>query len=97
MFYSVNSLASAVREGARYGAVQSSPATNPATAAAIKARVALTFVPFGSPPLDTATQVTVNLAGDRITVQAAYPMQEIAWPDSVIITQTAVYRWEQAP
>lgn len=95
-FYTLNSLASALREGARTAAVM---ATNPSTAAnktVVRTTVKQSFAPIG-PPLDT-TLVTVTVAGRQVTVAARYdfaPLALVGW--TFPINRSSVFRWEQAP
>ncbi len=95
-FYTLNNLASAVREGARAAAVMSTDPTTGTNPAAIKTIVTTDFTPIG--PALTAAQVTVTLANRQVTVQAGYPFAPLAlvgW--TFTITRSATFRWEQAP
>ena len=92
MFYTVNSLSAAVREGARYAAVQ--PAV---TRDSVAARVVRSFRKLGGDALDPASEVSVTQAGDQITVTATYPMTAMGTTYTINITQSAVYRWEMGP
>lgn len=96
-FYTLNNLASAVREGARRGAVMP---TNPQTVTAnrdtIRLVVKSAFAPIG-PPL-VVDSVFVTVTGRQVTVEARYPFAPLAlvgW--TFPIRRSAVFRWEQAP
>jgi Flp pilus assembly protein TadG len=95
-FYTLNNLASAVREGARTAAVM---ATNPTTAAnktVIKSAVTTAFTPIG--PALVPESVTVTLASRQVTVQASYPFAPlvlVGW--TFPVRRSAIFRWEQAP
>lgn len=102
-FYTVNALASAVRDGARYGATcdLGNPAVTlagTACEATIKAMVTSAFQPLG-PPLEQG-QVTASVVGsNRIRVAAAYPYAPIApvagW--TFTMSQAAQFRYERLP
>jgi len=92
MFYTVNALSAAVREGARYAAVQSTVIPD-----SVRAHVAGAFIKLGGNALDPASEVTVTQAGDQITVTATYPMTGIGTTYKINLTQSAVYRWEMGP
>lgn len=105
-FYTVNSLASAVRDGARYGAAacRLGPppvvdfANDTSCESSMKDRVVNAFQPLG--PLVPRDSVTPSVVGgDRIRVQATYPYEPITpvsgW--SIMITRSAVFRYERLP
>jgi len=103
--FTANNLTAAAREGARYAAVLPNPATS---TAAIQQRVATYMSPFGSTPIDPATQVlvTYNSAGSSlqsITVEVHYPFTWLTPIRALLggsLTDTlharARFRWEQA-
>jgi Flp pilus assembly protein TadG len=95
-FYTLNNLASAVREGARTAAVMSTDPTSAANQTIIKNTVVQDINPIG-PPLKTA-QVVVTLANRQVTVQANYPFAPlvlVGW--NFTVSRSAIFRWEQAP
>jgi Flp pilus assembly protein TadG len=95
MFEAVNSLASAVREGARAAAVVAPSDTGDVARSNIKAIVAQRFAVVGG-PLDT-TQVLVVWDTPQDSVTATYQYQALTpllW--AFQITRTAAFRWEQA-
>jgi Flp pilus assembly protein TadG len=95
-FYTLNNLASAVREGARTAAVMpTNPTlgTNPTT---IKTTVVTDFNPIG--PALAPESVFVTLANRQVTVRASYPFAPlvlVGW--TFPVRRSAVFRWEQAP
>lgn len=97
-FYTLNTLASAVREGARAGAVMAVRPDNSANTATIRTTVGNAFAPIG-PPLDPAkVGVAVNDITRQVTVTATYdfaPLVLVGW--TFPITRAATFRWEQAP
>jgi len=101
LFFTSNSLATSVREGARYAAVLSSPS---AGTAAIKSKVQASFTPFGGPAL-TAGLITVldnSLVDGTVTVRITNYPAPIITPMSALfgttrtMTRQATFRWEQA-
>ncbi len=94
-FQAIDSLASAVRQGARLAAVASNPSADPTP---IQDVVIQDFTPLG-PPL-TQSEVQVSWAQDAtgsedVTVTANYPFQALTpllW--AFTITRTATFRWE---
>lgn len=105
--FTANNLTAAAREGARYAAVLNNPA---ASTAAIQQRVATYMSPFGSAPIDPATQVDVTCntssggALESITVEVTYPFTWLTPIRGLLggsLTDTlharARFRWEQAP
>jgi Flp pilus assembly protein TadG len=94
-FQTLDSLASAVREGARAGAVTSSRPDTGTTASAIKNTVGTDFTPLGA-PLDTSL-VTVTWDGTQVTVSATYQFVSLTpLLAAMTITRSAAFRWEQA-
>jgi Flp pilus assembly protein TadG len=95
-FQTIDSLTSAVREGARAGAVASSRPHTGVTASGIKALVAQDFTPMGA-PLDTSlVTVAMDLTSGEVTVSANYQFQALTpllW--AITISRTAAFRWEQ--
>src|SRR5581483_8452593 len=91
-FQTVDSLASAVREGARAGAVTANEPDTGVTAASIKNVVATDFIPLDAP------LVTVTWDGTEITVAATYQFQAMTplFFTPLSITRSATFRWEQA-
>jgi Flp pilus assembly pilin Flp len=106
-FYTINSLASAVRDGARYGAAVCPPGASPGVpniagcSGAIDSIVVHAFQPIGL-PMDV-NQVDSNVLGTgantRIEVVANYPYAPIVpvagW--QFTITRRAVFRYERLP
>jgi Flp pilus assembly protein TadG len=95
-FYTLNNLASAVREGARSAAVMSTPPDGNANKTLIKSTVTTAFTPIG--PALRPESVFVTLANRQVTVRASYPFAPLAlvgWTFPVV--RSAVFRWEQAP
>ena len=108
-FYTANSLAAAVREGARFAAVKDWPPTATAAQAqinsdSVKMRVKNAFNAFGGVPIDTAkVVVTQPGANGQITVEDTAYTWTTSTPLSVITGATikmrkkAVFRWELQP
>jgi len=95
-FYTLNNLASAVREGARTAAVMATDPTTVANKTIIKSTVTTAFKPIG--PALTTDSVFVTLANREITVKASYPFAPlvlVGWTFPVV--RSAIFRWEQAP
>ena len=95
-FYTINNLASAVREGARTAAVMPTDPTAGTNPATIKSTVTTAFRPIG-PPL-APESVFVTLANRQVTVKASYPFAPlvlVGWTFPVV--RSAIFRWEQAP
>lgn len=95
-FYTLNSLTSALREGARTAAAMATKPDIAANQTVVRATVMQSFAPLG-PPLDT-TKVSVTVAGRQVTVAARYdfaPLALTGW--TFPINRQAVFRWEQAP
>jgi Flp pilus assembly pilin Flp len=99
-FYTLNNIISAVREGARYGAILSAPAS-PTGEQEIKNRVRGVSRPFGGDTL-TDDRITVEFDGELVTVRVdSFPFQPLTpiasavgvgtWP----ITREATFRWER--
>ena len=105
-FYTINSLASAVRDGARYGAASCpiGPSGAPnmdGCRPTIQTMVSTAFQPLG-PPLAANSVVATEIGGGsniRIQVTATYPYSPIVpiggW--NFAMTRTAVFRWERSP
>jgi Flp pilus assembly protein TadG len=100
-YYTVNSLATAVREGARVAAVYEDPKANET---AIKDRVKAAFNAFGGPPL-TDAQIFIDpitTDGD-VTVR----VEDYEWLTTtpitfisggkILMTRQATFRWEREP
>ncbi len=102
-FYTINSLVSAAREGARYAAVLEEPLSS-ASRRAIVSRVRAASYPFGSERIADA-QVFVLFDGRQVTVRIRdYPFQllnpvgrPIGDNGMLYMTRQAVFRWERAP
>lgn len=104
--FTANNLTAAAREGARYAAVLNNPA---GSVTAIQQRVATYMSPFGSAPINPATQVQVSFGSsgtslESITVQVHYPFTWLTPFRQLFggtLTDTlhaqARFRWEQAP
>jgi Flp pilus assembly protein TadG len=92
-FQAIDSLTSAVREGARAAAVTSSRPDTGTTAAAIQALVVTDFTPLGAPLSPDSVSVTWD--GVQVTVKADYQFESLTpllW--AMTISRTAVMRWE---
>ena len=104
-YYTVNSLATAVREGGRYAAVQLVPGTSPASDS-IKARVKTAFNAFGGDSIADAqiiiTDQTTTLGNVSVQVLNYYwkpstPFINFIVGDSIAMTRQSTFRWERAP
>jgi Flp pilus assembly protein TadG len=92
-FQTIDSLTSAVREGARAAAVYSSRPDTGTSLAAIQAIVATDFTPLGAPISPDSVAVTWD--GTQVTVKADYQFESLTpllW--EMTISRTAVMRWE---
>jgi len=92
-FQTIDNLTSAVREGARVGAVMSSAPNQGPNQTQIQNTVASAFQPIGAPL--NPSSVTVAWDGTQVTVSASYPFQSLTpllW--AITISRTAVFRWE---
>lgn len=101
-YYTVNSLASAVREGARVAAVYEVPADNET---AIKDRVKAAFNAFGGPALTDAQIIIIDetTTNGEVTVR----VHEYEWLTTtpitfisggrILMTREATFRWEREP
>ena len=100
-FYTVNNIVSAVREGARYGAILPAPDT-PVGRREIRDRVRRVSAPFGGDTIQDA-QIQIEFLNDelvRVRVEN-YPFRPLTpladmlgfetWP----ITRQATFRWER--
>jgi Flp pilus assembly pilin Flp len=95
-FYTLNNLASAVREGARRAAVMATDPTAPANRTLIRSTVTTAFKPLG-PPLRPES-VYVTLANRQVTVLASYPFAPLVLTGWTFpVRRDAIFRWEQAP
>lgn len=111
LYFTSNSLSTAVREGGRYAAVFNSPTAN---TAAIKQKVKDAFNAFGGPAI-TDAQITIydstTTAGcapacdkGKVTVQVKYrwdadntnfPLLKLFRGDTIGFTRTATFRYER--
>jgi Flp pilus assembly protein TadG len=92
-FQAIDSLTSAVREGARVAAVQASRPDTGVTATAIQQIVVQDFTPLGAPLVQDSVHVAWD--GTQVTVTASYVFQALTpllWAPT--ITRTAAFRWE---
>lgn len=108
-FYTINSLASAVRDGARYGATCNlgsygeTPIMNSPCRTGIESIVDVAFQPLGAPldmPLPLQCCTVVTAAGSYgIKVEVTYNYDPItALPSwDFPITRSAVFRYERVP
>lgn len=100
LLFTANSMASAVREGARQAAVLADPV---ASQAVVKTRVKNAFTPFGSPAI-TDAEISIDVAtvpGSVIVKVTNYP-----WPTltplasllgaNISITRQATFRLERS-
>lgn len=102
-YFTMNNLAAAVREGARYGAVLQTPDASPWPDSIVQRVKDFSFT-FGGQPLQTSqiTTTTDSTAG-TVTVTANYtfrpitPLVNLIGLDSIPMRETAVFRWEFGP
>jgi len=100
LLFTANSMATAVREGARQAAVMADPV---ASQAVVKARVEAAFTSFGSPAL-TDAEISVDVAlvpGSVIVKVTNYPWPTITPLASLLganinITRQATFRLERS-
>jgi Flp pilus assembly protein TadG len=108
-YYTVNSLATAVREGARYAAVQIIPGTAPALDS-VRNRTKAAFRALSSADSLKNGQINVldsTLSKGNVTVQVtnywwkpSAPFIRFILPpprDSIMLTRKSTFRWERAP
>jgi Flp pilus assembly pilin Flp len=99
-FYTVNNIISAVREGARYGAILAAPKST-AGESEIRDRVRNVSRPFGGDTLKDQ-HIKIEFDGELVTVRVdSFPFQPLTpiagalgvgtWP----ITRQATFRWER--
>ena len=99
-FYTVNNIVSAVREGARYGAVLAAPGSTSGEQE-IKDRVRGASHPFGGDTLRDE-HINIEFDGELVTVRVdSFPFRPLTpiasavgvgtWP----ITREATFRWER--
>jgi Flp pilus assembly protein TadG len=101
LLFTTNSMATAVREGARVAAVMASP-TDPASVATVKARVENAFTPLGGPAI-TDAEISVDLVavpGSVVVKVTNYPWPAVTPVSAVIgqqlnITRQATFRLER--
>ena len=97
-YFTMNNLAAAVREGARYASVVPNPPQASDTST-IQQRVIDFSQTFGGIPLQKS-QVTYNYNAETVTVSAKYvfrpitPLLRLIGMDSIPMTERAVFRWE---
>lgn len=102
-FYTINSLVSAAREGARYGALLEDP-LSAASRSAIVSRVRTASYPFGGDRI-ADSQIIVAFDGRQVTVRIHdYPFEllnplgrPVGDRGKLYMTRQAVFRWERAP
>ncbi len=103
-FYTINSLASAVRDGARYGAA-SCPLGSPgkpdlnACIVPIQQIVTSSFQAIGDSLLSAGVEADTVRGGTAIEVVATYPyvpIVPIGW-DTIFMVRRAVFRYERLP
>lgn len=102
LYYTSNSLSSAVREGARFAAVQQDP-SNVTSVANMKARVKSTFNAFGGPAVTDAmiTLVDSSTTAGNVTVKVVNYIWTKSTPvtlftnGQVTMTRTAKFRYER--
>jgi Flp pilus assembly protein TadG len=98
-YFTMNNLAAAVREGARYGAVLEKPETAP-WPDSIKQHVVNFSYTFGGAQLGTPNVSVVVDPGNTVTVTAKYtfrtitPLVNLIGLDSIPMQQKAVFRIE---
>lgn len=106
-FYTINSLATAVREGARMAAVMDCPGS-PGAQAQVRTRVQEAFNAFGGPPIqpgsiliEPATATPCPPVDGRVTVE----VRDYEWLTTtpinlvsggrILMTRRAHFRWER--
>jgi Flp pilus assembly pilin Flp len=96
-FYTLNNLASAVREGARRGAVADTRPDLGTIRDSVRQTVMRSFLPIG--PALRQDDVFVTLVGGRqVKVEAVYPFAPLLLTNwKFPVTRNAIFRWEQAP
>ena len=100
-FYTVNNIISAVREGARYGAILAAPMSTTGQRE-IRDRVRSVSQPFGGDSL-VDSQIEIEFPdGELVTVRVEnYPFQPVTPVAGVLgvgtlsITRQATFRWER--
>jgi len=103
-FYTANSLATAVREGARFAAVRTDPASA-ASVTAIKNKVQTSFNAFGGSaiPADSIFVIDERDPLGQVTVRVRNYVWLTTTPINVIsggkikMTKQSTFRWEQEP
>lgn len=100
-FYTLNNIVSAVREGARYGAILADP-DSPAGMQEIRDRVRSVSHPFGGDTLqDSQIHITFpdgEFVRVRVENYPFHPVSPLASPlglDTWPITRQATFRWER--
>jgi Flp pilus assembly protein TadG len=101
-FYTANSLAAAVREGARVAAVKKYPLSG-ADVTEIRTRVVDSFNAFGGSPIpvDSIFIIDETAALGRVTVRVRNYEWQTSTPITVVIgstlkmTKAATFRWER--
>lgn len=97
IYYTLNEMSSAVREGARYAAVLEDPAAGEADVKRVVRSMAYTF---GGDTL-TDADVTLDFNGAIVTVRARYvfkpvtPLLDLVNLAELPIERQAVFRWER--
>lgn len=101
-YYTANSLATAVREGARYAAIWSNPSDS---TTAIRNKVKTSFQAFGGDTIADSliTLVDSSDTGGYVAVQVTrYPWLsttplKIFTNGKILMTRRATFRWEREP
>lgn len=97
IYYTLNEMSSAVREGARYAAVLEDPTAGEADVKRVVRSMAYTF---GGDSL-TDADVTLDFNGSIVTVKARYvfkpvtPLLDLVDLAELPIERQAVFRWER--
>ena len=98
--YTLNQLIGAVREGARFASVHSTPASAPATIA-IKGVVKNYYTPIDTSKVSVLDSTATS---GRITVQVQNhpfvlitPLVKFINKDTLFMTRSATFRWERSP
>ena len=103
-YYYLNNITSAVREGARYGAVLPGPDTSSAQRAEIRNVVRSFSISFGGDSItdsDIVIDSAVTATGEiGVTVNYKFatitPLAGLVGLDTIPMAQRAVFRWERA-
>jgi Flp pilus assembly protein TadG len=98
--YTLNQLIGAVREGARFASVHSTPGT-PAATGAIKGVVKNYYAPIDTSMVSvldsTATSGRITVRVDNHPFVMITPLVKFINKDTLFMTRAATFRWERSP